>query len=381
MMQSMQPPPGKLDFGSPKATGGHTTPPWGTNPNNYATMSMIATQRAGEVKAMQEMQAQMSCLVEMSVRSAEQNKILQVQLEEQAKLLSATMQAVHQVQSQVTGMRSEMMDGFRGQGAGFEPQAHSQRRLDERRGGGCGSFSAATSEKKVESATARRGDSPSEEKALSPPASHLTPPLTMLQAPSAATGGLGVFATETSTEEDPSQAHLPTTNLFNRSPPGLSRTPPGRTPSQERDEVAHFNELINLIVSGDESYLAIINHANPQVLNKTDPDGMSALHYAAMHGRSKACGAILSHKGFHSTKLGDRNSNTALHIGALHDQGDVCQAIMRHDGSAASVVNHFGDSPSEIARRRHNSCVCAAFPDLKANGPYAGMPVCSVAPL
>merc|ERR1740130_1489280 len=190
-------------------------------------MAMIATQRAEEVKAMQEMRAQMSCLVEMSVRSAEQNKIMQVQLEEQAKLLSATMQAVHQVQSQVTGMRSEMMDGFRGQGAGFEPQAHSQRRLDERRGAGGlpseerrGSFCAATSEKKVESATARRGDSPSQEKALSPPASHLTP-LTMLQAPAAATGGMGVFATEVATEEDPSQAHLPTTNLFNRSPPGL----------------------------------------------------------------------------------------------------------------------------------------------------------------
>jgi len=45
---------------------------------------------------------------------------LQSQLEEQGQFLSATMQAVRQVQSQVTGMRNELIDVFRGQGAGLE---------------------------------------------------------------------------------------------------------------------------------------------------------------------------------------------------------------------------------------------------------------------
>lgn len=203
------------------------------------------------------------------------------------------------------------------------------------------------------------------EKHSSPPPS---PPLsTLLPSSAAVTGGLGVFA-----EEEPAQAHLPANSSFgfNRSPPGLSTwsTPAldgGLTPPKDRDEVADFNELTNLIISDDESYLDAINYSSPEVLNKSDQDGMTALHYAAMHGRAKACDAILGHPGFNATKVGDRNSNTAMHIAALHDQGDVCHIVLSHDSSTAHLVNHFGDSPCDIARRRGNERVCAAFENCK----------------
>lgn len=199
----------------------------------------------------------------------------------------------------------------------------------------------------------------------SPPSS---PSLGTLLPPGGVTGGLGVFAAE----EEPLQAQVPTAFSFNRSPPGLPRFCPdalnkqgGSTPPKERDEAADFTELTNLIISGDESYLEAIKHASTQVLNKADADGMTAFHYAAMHGRAKACDAILSNPGFNATKVGDRNSNTAMHIAALHDQGDVCHIILSHEPSAASVVNHFGDSPCDIARRRGNVRVCEAFENLK----------------
>jgi ankyrin repeat protein len=199
------------------------------------------------------------------------------------------------------------------------------------------------------------------EKQLSPPT---TPPMATQVPP---TGGLGVFA-----EEDASQAHAPSSAFgFNRSPPGLSLYQDsqlnlgGLTAPKEKDEATEFNEVKRLIISGDENFFDAIKHTSGEVLSKTDQDGMTALHYAAMNGRAKACDAILSHPGFISTKVGDRSSNTAMHTAALHDQGDVCHVILRHDPSAASVVNHFGDSPHDIARRRGNSRVCAAFENVK----------------
>jgi hypothetical protein len=331
------------------------------------------------MKVMQEMKAQMSMLLEISAQQAEQNKALQAQMEEQGKLLSTTQKAVHQVQSQVTGMRNELMDVFRGQGhgagAGYDSQA-LKRHIEERRG---------------DSSTARRGDSstavsasPSEkprgkdspvmpeiqvaatwtsDKGTSPPGS---PEMAATLPPSAVTGGLGVFA-----PEDDSQAQVPAFHSFNRSPPGLSLFPSeqfkhggSRTPPKQVDVVVDFNELTNLIISGDESYLDAIKRANSEVLQKTDPDGMTPFHYAAMHGRAKACDAMLSLPGFDATKVLNRNGDTAMHIAALHDQGDVCHVILQHDPSAAGVVNHFGDSPCDIARRRGNAKVSAAFQNL-----------------
>jgi hypothetical protein len=318
------------------------------------------------MKIMKEMKAQMGVLMELSTRQGEQNKALQSQMEGQAQFLSATMQAVREVQSQVTAMRNEFMDVFRGHRDSFESQAQ-RRHLEARRGDSTTPAAASSPGEKT-----RTGNSPvipevlpaivekTDSPPVSPPHNSLSPNLIVTQPPT--TGGLGVFA-----EQGPSQAPFD----FVRGPPGLFMQPDaqfklaGRTPSKERDEGVDFNELTNLIISGDGDYLDAIKHATPKVLDKTDQDGMTAFHYAAMHGRAEACDAILSHPGFNATKVGDRNSNTAMHIAALHDQGDVCHVILRHDSSAATVKNHFGDSPCEIARRRGNARVCAAFQNLK----------------
>jgi hypothetical protein len=316
------------------------------------------------MKMMQEMKAQMNVLIELGARQAEQNNKLQLQMEEQAQLLASTMQSVRMVQSQVTGMRNELIDVCRGHAPGLESQA-LRRHLEARRGdssaGVCASPTQAGEKEKarVNSPTMPEVTLPATaDKAVTPPSSPCPAPSLP---PSAVTGGLGVFA---AVDEQASFS-------FSRSPPGLSlfsesliqqggSTPP-REKNKERDEVVDFNELTSLIISGDEKYLEVIQNTSPEALNKADQDGMTAFHYAAMHGRARACDAILSQPGFNMTKVGDRNSNTAMHFATLHDQGDVCHVILKHDASAAKVVNHFGDTPCDIARRRGHPRVCAAF--------------------
>jgi hypothetical protein len=160
-------------------------------------------------------------------------------------------------------------------------------------------------------------------------------------------------------EEEAPQARTSSEFGFNRSPPGLSLYPEESKDEAWISEVA--NEIKTLIIADDERCLGAIKQAMSEVLNKADHDGMTVFHYAAMHGRTRACEAILRHSGFNAAKVGDRNSNTAMHIAALHDQGDVCHLIIRHDASTASVVNRFGDSPADIAQRRGDPRVCAAL--------------------
>lgn len=324
---------------------------------SLAAAAVIAGQRAEDMKMMQEMKEHMSLLMEMSAQQAEQNRALHAQMQDQAQLISGTMQAVRQVQSQVTGMRTELMDIVRGHAAGFESQAH-RRHLEARRGSSTpGDAHRSGNSPVMPEVFPEKQKTP--ESQLSPPPS---PPMSTELAPSVVTGGLGVFA-----EEDTSQAHAPSGFGFNRSPPGLSLFPDGQfktaglTAPKVKDEVSDFNEVKRLIVSGDENFVDAIKNTSGEVLSKKDQDGMTALHYAAMHGRAGACDAILSHPGFNATKVGDRSSNTAMHTAALHDQGDVCHVILHHDSSAASVVNHFGDSPYDIAHRRGNARVIAAF--------------------
>merc|ERR1719424_814664 len=192
--------------------------------NLAAASTVLAGQRAEDMRIMQEMKAQMGILMEMSARQAEQNKGLQVQMEEQAKFLSATMQAVRQVQSQVTAMRNEFIDVFRGHSAtAFESQPQ-RRHLEARRGDSSqpeGTGSSTLSVSRVPE-RARGPNSPVipevGEKVLSPPASppmvgmHQPPPAA---GPSTAIGGLGVFA---------EQAQPASHHSF-RSPPGLAFLP------------------------------------------------------------------------------------------------------------------------------------------------------------
>jgi hypothetical protein len=354
-------------------------------PNAVAAMTAQA-----QHNELTEIKARLGVLVELAARQAEQQEAMRKQLEEQAQYMASTMQAVRHVQTQVTATRTDFIDVFRTSGiaggfAGhhaFDRESQVRRNIEARRG------DSAVSRRDDGECQARRADpvasrrdgempgsksaqpgvteSPEfltrtllDDAALSPPhGSAVTDAAGCGSSASSRKSSGGACSTHCLEEEAP-QARSPSTFGFNRSPPGLSLYPEEAKEEAWISEVAC--EMKNLIIADDGRCVDVIEQAKPQVLNKTDHDGMTVFHYAAMHGRAKACDAILRHSGFAATKVGDRNSNTALHIAALHDQGDVCHAIIRQDASTASVVNRFGDTPSDIAQRRGDTWVCDAF--------------------
>lgn len=397
----------KMQFINAASNG--TGNPWGVLPSaGMMPTDVLASASAllADQASLREMKAQISNLVEMSLRQAEKNEAMMQQLNEQAKYMCATTQGVRQLQSQVNAMRNELIDVCRGtcDPRNLDDQVRSK--IEARRGdfsapsvaaplGGAQGGSLNNSEvssHEGDTCNASRGPavaapSPVAIAAASSPATAAIP----TTAPPSATIALAEFLPEKAPgtpprtpPKTPPEDHREATpssfarSSFNRSPPGLSLWAEGlddplhparvlqqqRIPAREKEEdvIAEMTALFNLVTSSEtEICIQAVSHTRSTVINKADQDGMTALHYAAMHGHADVCLAILKHPCFKSTKVGDRNNSTAMHIAALHDRGDVCQVILAHDPTAASAVNRFGDRPVDIAIRRGDASVCAAF--------------------
>jgi|EP00427_Karlodinium_veneficum_P030084 serine/threonine protein phosphatase PrpC len=381
-------------FAPEVATG--LNPLWSTQQHTLGALHAAAMGQRFEAEQqweMHDMKARLGVLVELSVRQAEQQESMRKQMEEQTQLLSTTISAVRQVQSQVTAMRSELMDVVRGNvtpaiEGRFETQV--RRRLDPKRSDD--DEPAAKSEDPdvfAERVKARRGISTTSANVKgSSPVAHAiqdtsqrsrtvsretskSPQLLVSEEPPIASvpeipslnpdmSTAGPISENGRSDEDVVQVQP---FGFNRSPPGLCLYSDEVSDEAWISEVA--NEIKNLIITNDDKCVDAVRRTSPQVLNKTDHDGMTILHYAAMHGNAKACEAIVSHAGFSAMTAGDRNSNTAMHVATLHDQGEVCHVLLSRDPSAACVTNRYGDTPHDIAQRRGIAAVCAAFQHLQ----------------
>mmetsp|Transcript_65929 Transcript_65929/g.121604 ORF Transcript_65929/g.121604 Transcript_65929/m.121604 type:complete len:399 (+) Transcript_65929:42-1238(+) len=356
--------------------------PWFMPPSPGVEPNALLTALFADHVTLQDVKAQIGSLIEMSVRQAEQTDAIMQQLNEQAKYMSATTQAVGQVQSQVNAMRNELIDVCRGTCDPRNLEYQVRRNLEARRGdssiplgatqvGGLGGGQNTWEVLPIErdASVRSRGEVPP---GMAPGAA--------ATAPSTATVVTGRKDDESpgTPPRDPREAIVPPSmhSGFIRSPPGLSlwseslanpeqaarRQRPRSAREKDQDVAAEMTSLFNLVTSGEtEICLEAVNRASSTVINKADNDGMTALHYAAMHGRADVCLKILGHPRFKSMQVGDRNSNTAMHIAALHDQGEVCQVILAHDPTAASAMNRFGDRPMDIAIRRGDAKVRAAF--------------------
>lgn len=326
-----------------------------------------------EQMELHEFKSRLGVLVELSARQAEQQEYTMRQLDDQAQLMSKTMQAVGLLQSQVKAMRSDLKEVLRNHVTqGFESEPQTRRHFE-------------TSHLPVEEALnitddfaervkARRGGSKSalpfhgerRSKQRTPISdANLTPQRkSSEEAVSSSSETSPIMSNGVARSEDEFvQASPPSTTIFNRSPPGLCLYS-----DDARDDAwitAVAAEIKSLIISDEEQCLQALQRTSEQVLNKADHDGMTLFHYAAMHGRAKACNVILDHAGFSAAKMGDRSSNTAMHFASLHDQAEVCRTILDHDSSTAMVVNRYGDTPYDIAQRRGVAGVCAAFGEVK----------------
>jgi hypothetical protein len=374
-------PNAKMQFFPPEVSTGLNA--WPNSSQATATLGALHAAAMGQrfeaaqQLEMNEIKGRLNVLVELSARQSEQQEFMRKQMEEQAKFMSQTMAAVQSVQSQVNSMRNELVDLYRSNAApkaSFEGQM--RRRLEPKRTEDDEQLRTSEDpESFAERVKARRGMSTNSAKG-SPIASNAQctshrsrtvsretseSPQRLLSEEAAIPPP--EMSTSTVVSEsgrsDEDAVQVTASSFFNRSPPGLCLYSDEARDEAWISEVA--NEIKNLIITNDRKCVDAVKRTSAEVLNKTDHDGMTVFHYAAMHGNARACEAIVSHDGFSATTTGDRNSNTAMHIATLHDQGNVCQVILGHDPAAASVTNRFGDTPLDIAQRRGIDDVCAAF--------------------
>lgn len=318
---------------------------------------------------------QLRSLLEIGARQAEQMDALQKQLAKQAQYASSTMRSVHDLQSQMNAMRNEFIDVSRG--VAVSPQVRrADRYVEDRRNNSSPGIA------KADATRDRRNSLPTAAKA--PLAAQATAPAqdsevqVQISRVTSAEKAAGCWAVT------PSDPKAFTAHGFIRSPPGLSlwsalncegvhephAKEEGGAGDADVPAVAGPNggsglEFLSSIMSGDAaSCIQAVMSANAEAVNMADSEGMTALHYAAIHGHADVCRVILSRPEFHSAQAGDRSSNTAMHVATLHDRGEVCAVILEHDPAAALVANRFGDTPLDIARRRGDPSVCASFRGL-----------------
>jgi len=339
---------------------------------DFSRVPLHAANAGPEQMELHEFKSRLGVLVELSARQAEQQEYTMRQLDEQAQLMSKTMQAVGLLQSQVKAMRSDLKEVLRNhvtQGFEFEPQTRRHfetNHLPEEE-------ALNITDDFAERVKARRGGSKSalpfngerRSKQRTPISDANTPQRKLSEeAVSSSSETSPIMSNGVARSEDEFvQAPPPSTTIFNRSPPGLCLYS-----DDAKDDAwitAVITEIKSLIISDEEQCLQALQRTSEQVLNKADHDGMTLFHYAAMHGRAKTCNVMLDHAGFSAAKMGDRSSNTALHFAALHDRAEVCRTILDHDSSIAMVVNRYGDTPYDIAQRRGVAAVCAAFEEVK----------------
>ena|GEM_PF-5039633 len=125
-------------------------------------------------------------------------------------------------------------------------------------------------------------------------------------------------------------------------PPWPAQQQPDGSPTVPQ---AEGSRLLTAVREGDiETFQALLAQGTP--VSAVDPTGRSALHWAALKGRSEFAKTLVE-SGADLEKT-DRDGRTPLHLAARADAGSVIQSLL-NAGAVADVRDNHGYLPVELA--------------------------------
>mmetsp|Transcript_79051 Transcript_79051/g.142607 ORF Transcript_79051/g.142607 Transcript_79051/m.142607 type:complete len:367 (+) Transcript_79051:98-1198(+) len=357
---------------------------------------------------MADLQLQLKTLTEAVLRQAEQSAAVSQQLQEQGKLLNSTLQAVQALHIQVNSLRQKLSSGS---GPNFKSQAPENNSGDQplfsrensgdrptvtpTDGQSCGSsVSSACGDDQIFIGSERVELGAAGAKVLhSTEAFNRSAPGLTLQPSVSAVGSFQRVSSEEEVKQPQPQEkqlqekqqaqqmhqylqqqiaqqmlqhqlsqQLPSQPSFSSPQPRLARAPSGRGEQSSASVEASTEEFFALMRAGsEEAIISALKGISAQVLNSTDGQRLTALHYAAQYGSVNIVCHIIARPDFQALKAGDSRGNTAIHIATQKGHSEMCRILLALDPLAAVVPNSAGLTPAQMAVELADATVCSVF--------------------
>lgn len=366
--------PGNLGFGLLPAAP--TVPAF--PPGFHQSLPLPARVDVEASPVLLEIRSQLAALLNFSTQQAKEMEELRRQVSEQATASSTVAQHITALRTQVASLRAELNDKLTGS-TGHALRANIEERRNTRTSGGKAADVAKVGR------TTSAGSTASLEGASRLPSSlgfsRSPPGLSMWTSTSD-----GHNLERATSDSEQSTSHSTVVSAPISAISAMTSCPAEKFgedcvmytfsclkehPEDSEEQKAKRIFMARIRSWHPEGCARTIQEAPASTVNTADADAWTPLHYAALHGHASACDALLGRADFVLGRATDRNGNTALHIATLHDRGDACVAILNCDADMATLRNHFGETPVDLAKRRGVIAVVSAF---AAHGflPFAG---------